>query len=132
MVAGSEELLSQLTSSAVVIYVIQALKRSSWFPWVTTETKRLNRWLAVLGSAASAAGIHLAYDGTLGTILITGVTTSGIAHGLWHWFQQYALTQLAYDATIDNKYVPKAGDLAITEQPAPPVPATPQPGEDLR
>jgi len=115
---GSEELLSQLTSSAVVIYVIESLKKSAWCPWITMETKTINRWLAVVGSGASAIGVHFAYDGKAGALLITGLTVAGIAHGLWHWAQQYALTQLAYDSAINNKYVPAAGDNAITRQPA--------------
>jgi hypothetical protein len=115
-----EELLSQLTSSAVVIYAIEALKKSRWFPWLTAETTTVNRIAAVVGSLAAAVGIHYSYDMTAGALLITGLTPSGISHGIWHWAQQYAITQLAYDAAIDNKYRPKPGDLAITKQPAPP------------
>lgn len=116
--AGSEELLSQLTSSAVVIYAIELLKNTGWVTWITADTKTLNRWLAVFGSLLAAVGIHYSYDATAGALVITGLTTTGLLHGTWHWAQQYAITQLAYDAAIDNKYKPKAGDNAITRQPA--------------
>lgn len=107
MAAGSEELLSQLTSSAVVIYAIELVKRSHWFPWLTAETRTLNRVAAVIGSLIAAVGIHYSYDASAGALVITGLTTWGVAHGIWHWAQQYAITQLAYDAAIDNKFKPK-------------------------
>ena len=117
--SGSEEMLSQLTSSAVVVYAIELVKKSAIFPWLTAETKTLNRWLAVIGSGIAAIGVHFAYDAKDGALVITGLTLGAVAHGLWHWAQQYALTQLAYDSAVNNKYVPKPGDNSITKQPAP-------------
>lgn len=99
----TNELLSQLTSSAIVIYALEALKQSAWVPWITVDTRRLNRWLAVVGSGAAALGIHFVFDVEAGQIIISGLTPSGIAHGLWHWAEQYALTQLAYDAAVAPK-----------------------------
>lgn len=101
--SGSEELLSQLTSSAVVVYAIELLKKSQWFPMITAESRTLNRWAAVLGSGAAAIGVHVAFDSTAGALMITGLTMSGLAHGAWHWLQQMAITQLSYDAAINNK-----------------------------
>lgn len=100
---GAEELLSQLTSSAMVIYFLQTLKKSSWFPWLTAETKTLNRLVGFLGAGLTAVGIHFAFDVQQGQLLITGLTFSGLLHGAWHWAQQYALQQLAYDAAVASK-----------------------------
>ena len=102
---GAEQILSQLTSSAVVVYAIEILKHSKWFPWLSEETPKLNRLAAVIGSFGAAVGIHFAYDAQNGALLITGLTVAGILHGAWHFAQQYALTQLAYDSAINPKKI---------------------------
>lgn len=103
---GAEELLSQLTSSAMVIYALQMIKKSSWFPWLTAETKTLNRVVGFLGAGLTAVGIHFAFDVQAGVFVISGLTAAGLLHGAWHWAQQYALQQLAYDAAVAQKGAP--------------------------
>ncbi len=103
-----QELLSQVTTSAIVIYALQWLKRTQWVSWISQETPRLNRALMLVGSALGAVGIHFAFDAAKsadGTyvLTITGLTLANVLHGLWHWANQAALTQLAYDATLGNK-----------------------------
>lgn len=105
---GEHELVSQLTSAAVVVYALQWMKRSKLFPWVCQEKKTILRALSAVGAALSAVGIHFAFatveaaSGTY-TITISGLTLLSVLHGTWHWVNQLALQQLAYDATLDNK-----------------------------
>lgn len=97
--------LSQLTSAAIVIYGLEALKRWRVVQAVTHETRSLNRLLGVVGAGLAAAGVHFAFDSSAaqaGTyvITITGVTWSNLLHGAWNWISQWALQQLAYDGAV--------------------------------
>ena len=103
-----QEFLSQLTSAAVVVYALQWLKRSTLFPWITMESERLNRLLAGVGAAISAAGVHFAFavaENTSGTYVITisGLSLLNVLHGLWHVVNQFAIQQLAFDAVVKPK-----------------------------
>jgi hypothetical protein len=88
--------VSQVTLSAVVVVVLQWLKRSPWFPWLTDRTEKAKHVAAVLGAAATAVGVHYTYDASIGTLTITGVTLAGIGHGAWHWLQSYAFQESLY------------------------------------
>ena len=102
-----DEVLSQLTAAAVTVYALQALKTARWFPWVKQETAGLNRLLSALGALISAVGVHFAFDAAQnanGTyvVTITGATVGNIAHGVWHWMNQFALQQIAYDGVVSK------------------------------
>jgi hypothetical protein len=99
---GTEELLSQLTSAAIVVYALQWLKSTSLVSFITAETKTLNRWLSALGAFTGAVGIHFAFDVSAGSLVITGLTVTGLLHGGWHWINQFALQQLMYDAAVQK------------------------------
>ena len=92
--------LSQLTASALVVYAIEQLKRSHWFPWITAESKVLARLLSGVGAAVSAFGVHTAMEGSAGvgwslTIHIPPLLI--VLHAAWDWLNQMALNQLVYD-----------------------------------
>lgn len=95
---AGQEILSQFTSAAVVVYLLQQVKHARWFPWISIETKRANRIVGALLSIASAIGVHFAYDGSAGTLLVSGLTVAGILHGAWHALNQWCLQQVTYDA----------------------------------
>lgn len=102
-----QELLSQLTSAAMVVYGLEAIKKMEAVAFITDKTKGLNRLLGALGALLAAVGIHFAFDTTAaeaGTyvITITGLTTASVLHGVWHWASQWALQQLAYDSAISK------------------------------
>lgn len=101
--------LNQITSSAVVILLLNKLKSSSWFPSITQKSDQINRVLAVLLAGLGAIGVHTSFDHAAGILTITGLTTTGILTGLWHWVTSYATQELAYQATK------KAGSDAATK-----------------
>jgi hypothetical protein len=88
--------ISQVTLSAVVVVVLQWLKKASWFPWLTAEGEKAKHAFAVLAAALTAIGIHYNYDAATGTLMITGITVAAIGHGLWHWLQSYAFQEVLY------------------------------------
>lgn len=99
------EIVSQFTSAAVVVYLMQMLKRAQWFPWLTMETAKMNHVVAVVAAGVSALGVHFAFSSSEGTLLITGLNASTIAHTAWHWANQYALQRVTYDTVAK----PQAG-----------------------
>ena len=99
---SGEEVFSQMTSAAMMVYLLQWVKQSGWVPWITPDTKRLNRLLSTVLAGASALGIHFAFDVQAGTLVISGLTTVGVGHGLWHWFNQVISQQVIYD-TVAKK-----------------------------
>lgn len=104
----TDQLLSQLTASALVVYTLQALKKAAWMPWLTDRTHTLNRLVSALGAALTAVGIHLSFDSTTGTFMATGLTLTALGHGLWEWINQFALNQLLFDGVImPKKEIPK-------------------------
>lgn len=103
----TQELLSQFTSAAIVVYALQWIKGAGWCQWLTMETESLNRVVAAIAAAGSAIGIHAAYDTTGGVLTISGLTLAGVIHGVWHWANQFALQQLAFDAVVKPKKQPE-------------------------
>ena len=84
----------------VVVYLLEALKRLKAVPWITQETRQLNRALSLAIAAAAAVGVHATFDPDAGALTITGLHLRSILHGLWEWAKQAGLQQGFYDAVI--------------------------------
>lgn len=96
----SGELTAHLTSGAVAVYAIQYVKSQSWFPWMNTDTKVLNRYVNGILAAVSVMGISWSYDPSVGgTIQIPAAMV--IASGLWEFAKQYILQQVIYDGVVE-------------------------------
>lgn len=61
----SAELTSHLTAGAAIVYGIQWLKDAGWFPWLTADTKTVNRLVSMALAAVAALGINWAYDASI-------------------------------------------------------------------
>lgn len=118
------EIVSQFTAAAVVVYALQMIKKSAWFPWMTQETTTLNRLVSAAGAFIGSIGVHMAFsagqatapDGTY-LITVTGLTLANVGAGLWHWMNQFAGQQLLYDGIV-SKTSPKTPQ-AVTSVPQP-------------
>ena len=66
--------LAQVVLGAVVVYVLEWIKRARWVTFITIETKKLNGFLAKAAALLMAVGIHYEFDATAGTLMITGLT----------------------------------------------------------
>lgn len=89
------DISTQVGVAALVSLGIQWAKQSSWFPWLTTETDKLNRGAAVALSGLASIGIHVSHPAA-GSWLVEGVTIATIAPALWHWFIQFLYTHGIY------------------------------------
>ena len=86
-----------------VPYLIEALKKTPLCPWLTAETKQLNRLLSAGLALISTLGISYAFDSSAGQLIISGLTVSGVFHGLIEWVGQFAAQQFIFDSAIAKK-----------------------------
>lgn len=90
--------------NAVLVWLMQYLKGSKYFPWLTTETAAANKIAsAILAGLASAGMVFtLAHTGAggAGTITITyaGLTISNLAHFAAQFVANYATQKTFYKA----------------------------------
>jgi hypothetical protein len=95
---------NELQASAIVAmaatYGFELLKRAPWFPWVQVAGGRLNAYAGAAVAALSSLGIHVAYDGAAGSLLITGLTLTGAAAALLEFGRQWLFQQFIFDTAI--------------------------------
>lgn len=84
----------QLMWALMASYLLQWLKKTAWFPWLTTEVS--SRVQAAWGFAlavATAFGVHIAVQGSFHTaegaaITITGLSLTVFKDVAWQWASQ--------------------------------------------
>jgi hypothetical protein len=81
-------------------YVIEVLKQSKLFPWLTAESRTLNRWLGIVIALGVSLGISAHYDGSQGSLLIGGLNPGDLMHNGLHALGQWAVQQYSYDSAI--------------------------------
>lgn len=101
------ELTAHITTGAAIVYLVEWMKSSRLTPWLTIDTKTLNRITSALLAAIAAIGIHWTYNAQLdgGTLVITGLSWTTIMAAAWEWFKQFTMQQLIFDGVIDAKRV---------------------------
>ena len=79
----------QFAAGAALEYLLHLLQRWSKTPWITEHTTKIT----VICRAALAffATIGLSWHYAGGTLVISGLSATVIAAGLWHLFRQYAV-----------------------------------------
>lgn len=93
------ELGTQATVAVLVSFAIQRLKASKYFPWLTGETEKLNRLVALVVAFLSGFGIFVVWDHH-GTLTISGLTGANLFHAVMHGIQQWTFQQTAYRTVI--------------------------------
>ena len=99
-----------LILNAVCVWLIEVVKRSRYFPWVTQETEQINKMLSAFLAALSSAGITVVTinpgPGNL-DIHITGLTLPTLLHFVWHWLGNYAVQKWLYKAVVPRVSSPE-------------------------
>ena len=94
---------AQFTASTIVVWVIDALKRSNWFSFMSKDTGRINQVAAVIGAMVTSAGIHFGLEpsSSAGTysFVITGLSLAALAH-----FVSGTFVSLASQQTLLKAY----------------------------
>lgn len=96
-------LSTQVVINAIAVFVIQHVKESKWFPWLTVETSKLNRIAAIAIAGLATLGVNYSFDHTTGTLMITGLTLTGIGTALWNWIVSFVSQQIIFKATVSTK-----------------------------
>lgn len=94
--AMGQELITTLTTSTMVVSIIQWLKNNKWVPFVDQHSSTINRVLAWLAAVISGAGIHYNYEAATGTLTLTGLTLVAVVHAFGDTVQSYAAQSLIY------------------------------------
>lgn len=105
---GQDLVISQVTLSTVVVVVMEWLKKASWFPWLTVQSEKVNKLIAIFLAAITAIGIHYTYDASTATLTLTGISLAALGHGLWHWLQSYAVQETVYKGAFHKSEPTKA------------------------
>jgi hypothetical protein len=115
-----DTLSTQVTAAAVVSFLIAFLKKQQWFPWLTAESEKANRLVAIALSGAAALGIHTTFNHATGTLVISGLTLATVTAGFWHWLSQFALTHGWFKATSASDQIYALLKVLIERPPATP------------
>lgn len=99
---SSGELSSHLTSGAVIVYLIEWLKRTRLAPWISDYTGTLNRVTSALLAAIAVLGITWAYDAATGDLVIHNLRLATILVFAWEWAKQFVLQQVLYDGIVQK------------------------------
>lgn len=107
---GSADLVTtQVTISAVVVFLLERLKRARWFPWLSAEKEKVTQWVAAALAALAALGIHTEFDATKGVLIISGLTVAGVLHGGFEVLRSLAFQELIYHGVVKKP----AGELIV-------------------
>jgi len=108
MSADATTLLStQLGGAAACAYLLNLLQKWSRTPWITEHTAVINKMVRAGLALATTVGISWAWSaaGDAHVLMITIPSAAVLAHGIWHWFCQYAFTHVVGSA-LDAKAGP--------------------------
>ena len=92
---------AHLTTGAVVVYAIEALKKVGWCPWIHADSGTASRIVSAICAAAIAFGIQATGDAGVGWT-ITIPPLSVLLTGLYHWVEQFTTQQLVFDGIVQK------------------------------
>ncbi len=101
---STSEVMTHLTTGAVIVYAIEWLKRLPQFRWITADSGTVNRIVSAVAAAAVAFGITASGDAQTGWIIhIPSVAVLGT--GMWEFVKQFTVQQLIWDGVVSQKRV---------------------------
>lgn len=83
---------------AIAVWVIQKLKDSPRFTWLSKYSKTANRVTAVAVATLSAAGITWQWNAAQGDFVIHGLVWATIQQGIWTYAAALVSNELVYMA----------------------------------
>lgn len=96
-----DPIMSQVTVSAIVVWLLEKLKVAPWFPAFSEQsTATTKKVIGALVAAAAAIGISYNYDPTGGVLTVKGLTLSSMTSFGWTWIQNFVMQQLVYHGVV--------------------------------
>ena len=100
--------VTEFTTSAVAVFLLQKLKSAKWFPLVESGKAWASRMASIVLAGVGAVGVNYTWtpnpDGTHG-LLIVVPTFTAIMLALWHWLNHYAMQETIYQATANKAVI---------------------------
>lgn len=87
-------------AAAVIPYLLEGLKKASWFPWIDNATAALNRWLGILAALAVTAGLHYEWSPETRVLSMTIPTLAAAVAWLFNAAIQWGLQQYVYKTGV--------------------------------
>lgn len=101
---GDPEVMTHLTTGAIIVYTLEALKNWGWLRWVTADTKRVNRVLSF--GLAILVALGITWEGSFATGWVFHVPSGPMLMSLlWEGLKQGFTQQVLYDGVVDRKIV---------------------------
>ena len=100
--AAQSVVMTHITAAGVSVALINYLKGSKYFPWITQEKTKVLRAVAVLTSAIGAIGIHYTWNAAARTLTFDLPTLAGAwAFGVV-WVKSFITQELVYQTTASK------------------------------
>jgi len=96
----TSEISTQAALTVICSSLIEALKRTKYFPLITAETDKLNFIVGGIVAGIAAFGVHLTYDRATGVLTVTGLTLATVGNFVYDWAIQWAMQHGYYHAAI--------------------------------
>ena len=97
----SDEIMTHLTTGAVVVYLIQWLKAIPQFRWISADSGVVNRVVSAIAAAMIAFGISITGDASTGWA-ITIPSLAMLAGSAWEFVKQFMVQQVLYDGVAQK------------------------------
>jgi heme/copper-type cytochrome/quinol oxidase subunit 3 len=111
---------TQFGTAAFAVFIIQQMKKWSALPWITHWTPTVNRFVAIVSSLLTAIGVHVAYSSVEHTLVISGLTLTGILGMIVVWAKQFAYQEYVYQSAANRTKVDLPAGAVVSGQLVPP------------
>lgn len=111
-----DPLSTQVVVGVAVTYLLQWLKKATWFPLLSEQSAKI--WKVLLSAAiaaASALGIAAQWNGPAGELLITGLTGAAILNALIAFGVSFISQHASYELLIHSQNGAAAPKALITD-----------------
>lgn len=101
---NATEMQGTMVLGFVSTLLYERLKKWDKFGLITEHTDKSIRVLfGAFMAAATALGVHVTFDATAGTLMVTGLTAAAMGTALWETGQQWAINEMIYRTAIQRR-----------------------------
>lgn len=107
MIAPAAEMhtTSTFAASAVVVWVLQIIKKSEKIPWITKDSAKINRLVAVFLSGVAALGVTWVFAPAANgghTLSISIPSAVTLVSSGWLWLKSFAIQEWIYRSSVNG------------------------------
>jgi hypothetical protein len=94
--------ITQITSSALVVLIVQKLKTWKAFTWLQEGKVLALRFASIIGAFLSSIGVSYEWDPATRHLSLAIPTMMAIVVATWHLINHYAMQEIIYQATVNK------------------------------